>query len=306
MDQAFGDPQSSSALCPKRDNLGCNATSLLCDQSLRSQYVHFYHKASASTRLGQIVTPPTDRGYLIGASMEAGHERRIFRKGQPSSHRFVQNSIYVRDFETSYKADVTGRFDFVLMELSNTAFHRLQADLDIKTRNRLTDVQAANDPVIGNLLRAMLPIFERPEDYGTLVLDQLSLALAAHLFQRYTEQSQPNVIRASFLSKRQETLAKEMLASHLSGDISITDIAKNCGISPGHFTRAFRATTGHSPHQWLIRQRLEKACALLRDTQLSLAAIAFECGFSEQSHFTRVFSRAFGVPPGRWRREAEF
>ncbi|WP_205619704.1 AraC family transcriptional regulator [Acidocella sp. MX-AZ02] len=288
----------------KRDSLGCNLRKLICDQSLDSQYVRFYHKVSTSIRLGQIETPPADRGYLIGASMTSGHERKIFQKGQSNLHHFNKDAIYIRDFEDCYKADITGDFDFVLMELPSAAFQQLRADFDLKTTGRLNDVQASSDPVIGNLLRAMLPMFERPAEYSPLVLDQLCLTIAAHLFQRYTLEPQSSGVRASFLSKRQESLAKEMLRNNLNGNLSVAEIAKACGVSAGHFNRSFRASTGHSPYQWLTWRRLEKARALLHETALSLAEISVDCGFTDQSHFTRVFSRAFGMPPGRWRRDA--
>nr|WP_295741167.1 AraC family transcriptional regulator [uncultured Acidocella sp.] len=288
----------------KRDSLGCNLEKLLCDQSLDSQYARFYHKVSTSIRLGQIETPPADRGYLIGASMTSGHERKIFKKGQPTLHHFTPDAIYVRDFEDRYKADLTGGFDFVLMELSSAAFQKLRADLDLKITARLKDVQANSDPVIGNLLRAILPMFERPGEYSTLVLDQLSLTIAAHLFEHYTLEPQSSGMRVCYLSKRQEALAKEMLRNHLNGNLSIAEIAKACGVSAGHFNRSFRTSTGQSPHQWLTWRRLEKARMLLRETTLSLAEISVDCGFTDQSHFTRVFSKMFGTPPGRWRRDA--
>ena len=69
-----------------------------------------------------------------------------------------------------------------------------------------------------------------------------------------------------------------------------------------HFERAFRQTTGMPPHQWLTKHRVERAKALLSLGSLELAEIAEACGFADQSHFTRVFSRCEGVTPGRWRR----
>jgi transcriptional regulator GlxA family with amidase domain len=80
------------------------------------------------------------------------------------------------------------------------------------------------------------------------------------------------------------------------------DLAKACDLSVRQFTRAFRQSTGLAPHQWLVQRRLEKAKSLLKGTRLSLADVASDCGFADQSHFTRVFTNAVGATPGEWRR----
>lgn len=103
------------------------------------------------------------------------------------------------------------------------------------------------------------------------------------------------------LSGWQEKRATELLVADLTSPAALKDVATGCGISVGHFNRAFRNSTGQSPRQWLIGYRIQKAKRLLLETSNSLIAIAFECGFSDQSHFTRMFTRHVGQAPGRWR-----
>jgi transcriptional regulator GlxA family with amidase domain len=93
-----------------------------------------------------------------------------------------------------------------------------------------------------------------------------------------------------------------MLEADLAGRLSLADLAQACGLSIRHFTRAFRQSTGLSPHQWLVRQRVERAKALLQGSSSTLSEIALACGFADQSHFSRLFSRATGTSPGVWRR----
>ena len=90
--------------------------------------------------------------------------------------------------------------------------------------------------------------------------------------------------------------------SRLDETVPVAKLAQACQLSPGHFARAFKQATGKPPHQWLTDQRLEKAKKLLVDTELALAEIAISCGFADQSHFTRVFSRSVRSSPGAWRR----
>jgi AraC family transcriptional regulator len=84
----------------------------------------------------------------------------------------------------------------------------------------------------------------------------------------------------------------------------LQDIAAEIGISASHFSRAFRASVGLPPHQWLLRQRISAAKQLMSVRGLSLAEIAIAAGFANQSHFTRVFSTLVGVSPNLWRRDA--
>src|SRR5262249_61445822 len=97
--------------------------------------------------------------------------------------------------------------------------------------------------------------------------------------------------------------ACEKLEADLSGKLTLQEIAAEVGISASHFSRAFRASVGLPPHQWLLRQRISAAKQLMSVRDLSLAEIAIAAGFSNQSHFTRVFSTFVGVSPGVWRRD---
>jgi AraC family transcriptional regulator len=88
----------------------------------------------------------------------------------------------------------------------------------------------------------------------------------------------------------------------MHGDACLKQVAAECGLSRSHFSKAFKERTGQSPHQWRIQGRIERAKAFLSGSTLSLAAIAVECGFADQSHLTRAFSKTVGLAPGVWRR----
>jgi AraC family transcriptional regulator len=112
--------------------------------------------------------------------------------------------------------------------------------------------------------------------------------------------SSPVHPRRGLLPWQARCATKAMSADH--GDsISIERIARSCGMSPRNFVRRFRETTGVTPHRWLMDQRLARARDLLL-TGVALAETAQLCGFADQSHFTRTFSRSVGEPPGRWLR----
>jgi AraC family transcriptional regulator len=111
----------------------------------------------------------------------------------------------------------------------------------------------------------------------------------------------PSPVRGG-LAPWQERRAKELMSTHLGREISLAFVAGECRLSVSHFARSFKQCTGKPPHRWLLENRVEKAKELLINAELPLAEIALECGFSDQSHFTRVFSRIAGTSPGTWQR----
>jgi AraC-like DNA-binding protein len=97
--------------------------------------------------------------------------------------------------------------------------------------------------------------------------------------------------------------AKETMRSDPSENLSVVAIAKACRLSPSHFSRAFKVSTGVPPHQWLLGLRVESARELLVKSKEPLAEIAHTCGFADQSHMSRIFGRVMGMSPGACRRE---
>lgn len=92
------------------------------------------------------------------------------------------------------------------------------------------------------------------------------------------------------------------IASNLHGVIRTRDLAEATGLSSGHFTTTFRATTGLAPHAYVQQRRLERAQQMLLATSLPIGNIARDTGFRTHAHFTTVFKRAVGQTPNAWRR----
>ncbi|TAI66740.1 AraC family transcriptional regulator [Bradyrhizobium sp. Leo170] len=162
-----------------------------------------------------------------------------------------------------------------------------------------------DDPIIRALTSSLVPAFEHPDQASRIFVDHVTLAVGIHVAKMYGGMvSQIRPTRGG-LAPWQLKRAEETLAASLQGDISLADLANDCGISASHFARAFRQSTGLSPHQWLQQKRVDEAKVLLRERRLSLSEVALACGFADQSHFTRVFSRLTGVSPGVWRRNLD-
>ena len=89
-----------------------------------------------------------------------------------------------------------------------------------------------------------------------------------------------------------------LMAARVEQGVSVDALAREAGLSPAHFARAFTRSLGRPPHQHLLALRLERARALLEAADARLSDVALRAGFADQAHFTRAFKRAFGVTPG--------
>ena len=159
-----------------------------------------------------------------------------------------------------------------------------------------------NDRVLAALGSAVLPAFEYPHQVNQLFIDSVARAVVAHVAQSFGGMQVGARSLRGGLAPWQERRAKQVMDANLDGEILLNELAKQCGLSSSHFSRAFRQSTGTSPHRWLLYQRVEKAKRLLRDRQSSLSEVALACGFADQSHLTRVFAKLLGVGPAAWRR----
>jgi AraC-like DNA-binding protein len=145
---------------------------------------------------------------------------------------------------------------------------------------------------------ALLPAFQHPERASRLFVESVTTAIGGHIAQRYGGMRLEEPRRGG-LAAWQERVAVDMLQENLDGEVTLASIARRCQLSTSHFARAFRQSTGLPPHRWLLHRRIDRAKEALRDP---LADVATTCGFADQSHFTRVFTKLVGVSPGEWRR----
>lgn len=106
--------------------------------------------------------------------------------------------------------------------------------------------------------------------------------------------------------KRNLDRVLDHIEKNLSDPIRIHELAAVAQLSRWHFTRWFKGVVGTSPHRFVVERRLQRVKEMLRNTELTLAEIAYSCGFCSQSHMTDAFTRFVGLPPGRYRRTSDF
>jgi AraC-like DNA-binding protein len=95
--------------------------------------------------------------------------------------------------------------------------------------------------------------------------------------------------------------AKDLADARYFEPLDVNDLASAAGLSRAHFSREFRRAFGESPHAYLLTRRLERAAALLRTTDHSVAEICFSVGLQSVGSFTTSFTRTYGLPPTAYR-----
>ena len=215
----------------------------------------------------------------------------------------LSGETYIIDQRQDPRALVHGPSHFIHFSLPLTALNRAASEIDKASISELrSDLPRGwNDPVMRGLAEGARAALSGRHPLSGLLLDGLLSCACAHVIGRYSERTVQTSASPTRLAPWQERRAKEMMNANL--DVSLAELARECRISSAHFGRAFRNTTGVSPHQWLISCRIDKAERLLLDPDIPLVDIALACSFGNQSHFSIAFKTRNGISPGRWRRE---
>lgn len=129
--------------------------------------------------------------------------------------------------------------------------------------------------------------------------ESLTMALMAALFASHEAS---NRAVNSGLARWQLRRVLEFLEERLTEDIGLGELAQLVGLSQSQFARAFKVSTGLPPYQWRLRNRVNRAQEMLLNGSNSLADIAIQNGFADQSHFTKTFRRVTGATPANWKR----
>jgi len=163
---------------------------------------------------------------------------------------------------------------------------------------RLRRTYAVQSPQMAHLMLTLQDEADSHNASGLATVEAVTTALG-HLLVRHAGIEQPRPVRIrGGLSGAAKRRVLELIAAALDARLTIERLAREVGLSPAHFARAFKETMGRAPHQYLLALRLERARRLLETTQATLSDIAQRTGFADQAHFTRLFKRVFGTTPG--------
>ena len=196
-----------------------------------------------------------------------------------------------------------GRPDVALLYFKPDFLHAVAHDVHGADADHLALVPClgVTDETAERLVRLLLAEAERPGSGNALLMQSLAQALAIHLLRSHSNRtplppSPPPSLPASRLHR-----VIEQMRSNLEEDLSLNRLAETSGLSQSQFVRAFRGATGQPPHRYLVGLRVERARALLEQTDMPITLIGVRCGFDQPSHFATIFRARTGFSPRAWR-----
>ena len=163
------------------------------------------------------------------------------------------------------------------------------------------EIYKQSDPLIQHLGLTLLSEAESATRSGRLFSDSLIQTLTLHLLTHYGTSSPAIQPVTGGLSGYKLGRVIEFIDENLDEDLGLAEISAVADLSQFHFSRAFRKSTGMTPQQYLMQQRIERAKELLAKKDLPIVEISLRTGFKNQSHFTSLFRKFTNLTPKVWR-----
>ena len=204
---------------------------------------------------------------------------------------------------SSSRWDIHLPLNVVQLYLPHATLERIAGEANMAGPGELLERTAHPDPITSRLLMSAADVLEGSAALDALFRQQLTDLLATRLLAAYIGAApvafqpvigglSPNALRGAI----------ERMRSDSDADVSLGALASDAGLSRFHFCRAFKESTGLSPHAWLRQHRLEQAMNMLRDTDASVVSVAAALGYGSQTAFAAAFRKLTGEAPSSWRR----
>jgi AraC family transcriptional regulator len=178
---------------------------------------------------------------------------------------------------------------------------RTAAENRFSSNFEFTEVYKTEDALIQQIGLTLLAESSAETPAGRLYADSLIQTLTLHLLKNYTTANAASENTNGGLSGYKLRRVKEFIDANLEEDLSLAEIASVAELSQYHFARAFRKSTGQTPQQYVMQQRIERAKELLAKDDLPIVEISLRTGFKNQSHFTTLFHKFTKLTPKMWR-----
>src|SRR5882762_8795737 len=252
--------------------------------------------------LHDVVEPMTHHVVMAYNGAVQRMERRSGRFA--STGTFRPGVVIIIPEGSSSRWDIPKPVDVVHLYLPHRTLVRVAAEADTAKPIDLLERTAHPDPITSRLLLSAADVLEGNEALDSLFRQQLTDLLATRLLAAHAGAPATFQPTLGGLSPKALRRAIERLRSDSDVDVSLAALASDAGLSRFHFCRAFKESTGLSPHAWLRQHRLDQAMNMLRDTDASVVSVAAALGYASQTAFAAAFRKLTGETPSNWRRRA--
>jgi AraC family transcriptional regulator len=250
---------------------------------------------------GEIKTPRLgfENQTLVGI-IWTGNVKEVGGQRRSISSR---NAVSISPVGVALQEQVSSGMEFTNLWLMPTLLSRVAREMELQDRFEVVPQWGIRDEQIEIIATAAECEIRSDLGVGNLFMESLATALAAHVLARYS--SRRPAIRESRarMSPMQLRRSTDFIEANLGEELHLSELAANVGLSAYYFCRMFKQSTNLSPHQFVLRKRIEQSQHLLKKHNLPIIEIAAQLGFSDQSHFSRVFRSVVGTTPRRYSRQ---
>ena len=213
----------------------------------------------------------------------------------------TRGNICVLPSGLEHRAALEGQSEHLALYVDASLITKAASEAGLSGSVEIAERYTRFDRVISSVGMALLGELDSEGLSGRLYAESLGNVLAVHLLRYYAISTSGPVTFTGGLSAKRLRQVTDFIADNYSRDLKLNELAHIAGMSSFHFAREFKRTTGTTPHQYLIKFRIERAKALLAKNELPLIEVGLRSGFSHQSHFTRLFRRLTGTTPHSYR-----
>jgi len=250
--------------------------------------------------LHDVVKPMADHVIMAFPAGPVRFERRDGKAGANGTTRL--GTVTVIPAGSSSRWDIYQPLSVVQLYLPHTTLERVAHEAGTAAPGDLVERTAHPDPITSRLLLSAADALDGGAALDALFRHQLTDLLATRLLVAHVGRPATFQPIMGGLSPKVLCRAIERLRSDSDADVSLAALASDAGLSRFHFCRAFKESTGLSPHAWLRQHRVEQAMNMLRDTEESVVSVAAALGYSSQTAFAAAFRKLTGETPSDWRR----
>jgi AraC family transcriptional regulator len=236
---------------------------------------------------------------------------RKWMNGESESKPIVHGDIFIIPEQIRYREQWDGDIEFISLALESGFVAQVADELARSTAVEILPHFPKPDPLIYQIGVALKSALESDGLASLLYAETMATALVAHVLRYYSAYRSTDSgaiahhvsgLSRSTLSRSTVKQVTDYIIDHLDQELSLTELASLAQMSRHHFARLFKQSVGVSPHQYVIQQRVNRAKQLLLRGELSVAEVAYQVGFANQSHLSRHFKRLLGVTPRQLQR----
>jgi AraC family transcriptional regulator len=254
---------------------------------------NYYHQPVWETPAAALM----QHAVMIYTGRPVQTRRRLESGWQTNHYQLGQLGIYPA--QAPQQVGWNGPVEFIHLYVMPATLDRVAVELFQQSRYELLAKSAIVDPLM-TTIATQLRLEIDGQGLDRLYLETVTIMLALHLLKHHSNITKLVKQSLGQLSNSQLRVVQDYILAHLDRNIALQELADLTGLNPHYFCRLFKTSLGITPHQYLLKCRVEKASQLLKNTEYSIADVAHKVGFYDQSRFTQVFRRWMGVTPKQY------